>query len=63
LDGELEAILGVVAVLEDSLDSLIDFHELVALFWKLFLYFFRVDEQVLKERPGTLDLLAEESDL
>ena len=59
LDAELEAVLFIICVFKDSLDSLVHLHECFALFGKLFLYFIRVDELFLKLRPGALDLYDE----
>jgi len=56
LDAEVKRLLVLETVSEDHLDVLVDSDELDRLLWELFLYLFRVDKQVLKERPGSLDL-------
>jgi hypothetical protein len=56
LDTEIESQLGFVTISKNFFDVLIDINELLRFFGELFLYFFGVDEEILKERPGSLDL-------
>jgi hypothetical protein len=50
------------AVGKNLFDFLIDTDELDGLLWELFLYLFGVDEEILQEGPGSLDLTNDNND-
>lgn len=59
----LEGDLLLESVGQDSLDILINAHELLRLLGELLLYLSGVDEELLQERPVALDLTAKQNNL
>ena len=62
LNTEIKSFLMLETICKNKLDVLIDCYELDRLLWELFLYLFGVDEEILQERPGSLDLTNDNND-
>jgi len=63
LDAEIKSFLVLESISKDGLHVLVDSNEFDRLLWQFLLHLLGVDEEVLKERPGSLDLSNNHNDL